>query len=161
MKITQTESQLQEQVAQYLRSKYPDVLFHSDFGSGVKLTPGQAVRQKKQNGGRRAWPDLFIAEPVINTDLIGGRERVGVLNAPVDWNVGVYLNSRIWFGLFIELKREGTRLTKKNGEWASQHIKEQAGVLQKLRHRGYVAEFAVGFDDAKKMIDDYLGGANE
>ena len=57
-----TEAQLQEQVADYLRLQYPDVLFHSDFGSGIKLTPGQAARQKRQNGGRRAWPDMFIAE---------------------------------------------------------------------------------------------------
>ena len=56
------ESDLQAQVADYLRLQYPDVLFHSDFGSGVRLTPSQAVKQKRQNGGRRAWPDMFIAE---------------------------------------------------------------------------------------------------
>ncbi len=56
-----TESDLQSQVADYLRLQYPDVMFHSDFGSGIKLTPGQAAKQKRQNGGRRAWPDMFIA----------------------------------------------------------------------------------------------------
>lgn len=57
------ESTLQCHVADYLRLQYPHVLFHSDFGAGLKLTPGQAAKQKRQNGGRRAWPDLFIAEP--------------------------------------------------------------------------------------------------
>lgn len=64
MRYTQTEAQLQIQVADYLKSQYPTVLFHSDYGSGVKLTMAQAAIQKRQNGGRRAWPDLFVAEPI-------------------------------------------------------------------------------------------------
>ena len=60
-------------------------------------------------------------------------------------------------GLMIELKREGTRLVKKNGELvANEHIREQAALLDELRQRGYVAEFACGFDEAKEIIDEYL-----
>lgn len=128
-----SEAELQKQVATYIRMQYPDVVFHSDFGSGVKLNYKQAVMQKIQNGGRRAWPDMFIAEPQPH-----GR----------DW----------YHGLFIELKKEGTRLKKKNGEWASDHIAEQYDVLDRLRFRGYKAEFAVGWDEAINLIDDYLGG---
>ena len=130
------ESDLQVQIADYLRLQYPDVLFHSDFGSGVKLTVGQAMKQKRQNGGRRAWPDMFIAEPVPRC-IDGGWHH--------EYN-----------GLFIELKKDGTRIKKKNGEWASDHIAEQADVLDRLEFRGYKAEFAVGFDEAKKLIDEYL-----
>lgn len=61
-------------------------------------------------------------------------------------------------GLFIELKKDGTHLKKKNGDWATEHIAEQAKTLEDLRARGYCAEFAVGFDEAKKLIDEYLGG---
>lgn len=125
------ESDLQIMVADYLRLRYPNVLFHSDFGSGIKLTMGQAAKQKRQNGGRRAWPDMFIAEP-----------------------------TKKYSGLFIELKKEGTRLQKKNGEWATPHIEEQAKVLMQLDDKGYMAKFARGFDEAKKIIDDYLGGTN-
>lgn len=60
-------------------------------------------------------------------------------------------------GLMIELKKDGTRLKKKNGDWASEHIAEQAEVLAELDKRGYMAVFAVGFDEAKKIIDEYLG----
>ena len=132
-----TEAELQQQVADYIRLQYPNTLFHSDFGSGIKLTMGQAVKQKRQNGGRRAWPDMFIAEP---------RPRRGD-------------NGRVreWHGLFIELKREGTRLIKKNGDWASEHIAEQNEVLDQLEDKGYMAEFAVGFDHAKEVVDNYLG----
>ena len=143
------ESDLQVTVADYLRLQYPNVLFHSDFGSGIKLTIGQAAKQKRQNGGRRAWPDMFIAEPLDGlTD-----ERVSEFHG--SWREAGPS------GLFIELKKDGTHLKKKNGEWASDHIAEQAEVLEKLRKRGYVAEFACGFVEAKTIIDEYLGGINE
>jgi hypothetical protein len=121
------ESDLQAQVADYLRLRYPDVQFHSDYGSGLKLTKGQAMKQYRQNGGRRGWPDLFVAEP-----------------------------SKDCSGLFIELKKSGTRLKKKDGTWASSHLEEQNEVLNKLQRKGYAAYFAVGFEEAKEIIDDYL-----
>jgi hypothetical protein len=124
-----SEAELQKQIAICLTIQYPDVIFHSDFGSGVKLTPWQARLQKTQNGGRRAWPDMFIAEPK-----------------------GKY------HGLFIELKKEGTRLHKKDGSFASEHIAEQQAVLEELSEKGYKAEFAIGYEQALNLIDDYLGG---
>lgn len=123
------EAELQKQVAIYIRMQYPDVIFHSDFGSGAKLSPWQARMQRIQNGGRRAWPDMMIAEPIGN-----------------------------YHGLFIELKREGARLKKQNGEWASSHIAEQNIMLNELSNKGYKAEFAIGFEQALDLIDDYLGG---
>lgn len=78
------EADLQVAVARYLTIRYPNVMFHSDFGSGIKMTKGQAIKQKRQNGGRRGWPDMFIAESNMQPDGRGS------------------------FGLFIELKKEGT-----------------------------------------------------
>lgn len=133
-----TELELQAQVADYIRLKYPSVIFHSDFGSGIKLTMGQAIRQKRLNGGRRSWPDMFIAETIT-----------------VKKNDGT---CEVLSGLFVELKREGTRIFKKDGRLVSDaHIREQFDMLEQLRQRGYKAEFACGFDEAKKIIDEYLG----
>lgn len=148
------ESDLQILVADYIRIKYPKVLFHSDFGSGIRLTKGQAIKQKRQNGGRRGWPDLFIAEPkhIWDTDKTLG-VRIGFAD-----NGETVLYSQIVAGLFIELKKDGTRLYKKDGSWATEHIAEQAETLQALKDRGYEAYFAVGFKEAKKIIDEYLGG---
>lgn len=129
-----SESNLQIMVADYLRLQYPDVLFHSDFGSGVRLTPSQASIQKRQNGGLRGFPDMFIAQPKVD---------------------GVYR----CYGLFLELKREDTKIFKKNGELvADAHIREQAEVLSRLTKLGYWAKFACGFNEAKQIIDEYLGG---
>lgn len=121
------EKTLHQQVADYLKLQYPGVLFHSDFGSGIKLTIGQASQQKRLQSGR-AWPDIFIAEPR------GGKH-----------------------GLFLELKRQGTIVVLKNGQLtANPHIREQYEVLMELIRRGYVADFAVGFEASTKAIDQYL-----
>ena len=125
-----SEAMVHQNVADYLALQYPDVLFHTDFGSGIKLTIGQATKQKRLNGGRRAWPDLFIADD-------GGRKALG---------------------LFIELKKDGERIHKKDGTPASDHIAEQEAVGIELMKRGYKFEFGVGFEATKKIIDNYLGG---
>lgn len=123
-----TELELQAQVADYIRLQYPSVIFHSDFGSGIKLTMGQAIKQKRLNGGRRSWPDMLLAEPKSD-----------------------------YHALFIELKREGTRIYKKDGTLVSDgHIREQYDMLEQLRQRGYAANFACGFDEAKALIDRYM-----
>ena len=131
-----TELELQAQVADYIRLQYPNVLFHSDFGSGIKLTMGQAAKQKRLQGGRRAWPDMFIAK---QRTLASDGDKY------------------YYAGLFIELKKDGVRLQKKNGDGANDHIKEQAEVLDELCKNGYAATFAIGFYEAKKIIDEYLG----
>ena len=59
---------------------------------------------------------------------------------------------------FIELKPEGTKLYKLNGEPVNDHIAEQLEYLLELRKRGYCIAFGVGFDNVKKIIDDYLNG---
>lgn len=131
------ESEIQAQVADYLRLRYPDVLFHSDFGSGIKLTMSQAVKQKRLNGGRRAWPDMFIAKPKLGFDRDG--------------------QPFYQHGLFLELKRDGTKILRKDGKVvADEHIREQMKILQHLTRLGYRAQFAVGFEQAKQIIDSYM-----
>lgn len=137
-----SEADLQVQVADYIRLQYPDVIFHSDYGSGIKLTMGQAIKQKRQNGGRRAWPDMFIAEPIYE-EIEAWKPIKGYMK---------------YAGLMIELKKDGTKIfTKKGTLVANEHIREQFDMLEQLRRKGYVAEFACGFDEAKEIIDNYLG----
>lgn len=131
------EFELYTLVAQYLQVRYPDVIYRFDLAADMKLTPGQARRHKTLHP-RRGYPDLFIAEPQPRC-IDGGWDQE-------------------WHGLFIELKKDGTRLKKRNGEWASEHIAEQNEMLERLEFRGYAAHFAIGFDEAKKIIDNYLGG---
>lgn len=123
------EYQICKDIAIYLWMQYPKVIFHFDL-AGLNLSRAQAGMMKAIQGGR-GWPDLFIAEPKH------------------------FVNAH-YLGLFLELKAEGTRLCNKSGMPATPHINEQYKCLAKLRTRGYLAEFVVGFDEAKKEIDYYL-----
>lgn len=134
------EEEIHLRVCDYLRKNYPDVLFRTDFSSGMKMTPGQAAKHKKFQKSR-AWPDLFIA-------------KSGVVRFKDDNNDLIFLRN----GMFLELKADGVKLYKKNGEMvANKHYQEQAEMLKKLRDEHYYAEFAIGYEDAIKQIHEYLG----
>lgn len=136
------EEEIHLRVCDYLRKNYPDVLFRTDFSSGMKMSPGQAAKHKKFQKSR-AWPDLFIAKSTMKIEYnhYAGEQ---------------FLNG--YTGLFIELKAEGTKLYKKNGEMvANKHYQEQAEMLERLHSSGYKAEFAVGYDQAIQIITEYLG----
>lgn len=144
-----SEENLHQQVVDYLQLQYPGIMFRTDFAAGIKMTPGQAVKHAKLQSGR-AWPDLFIAAPMYKDEVAD------------------------FYGLFIELKKEGTKLVRekdakqvlkgdhgeirKKGDWWDRHIEEQAEVIQYLKLNGYCATFAVGFEAAKEVIDKYLDG---
>ena len=121
-----SERTLHRAVCDYLRYRYKDVIFNSDLSGATKLTMGQAVAMKALRSNR-GFPDLSIYEPR-----------------------GSY------HGLFIELKMEGTKLYNKLGLPATPHIGEQFDCLVELRQRGYKAEFACGYNEAKDILDDYL-----
>ena len=120
-----------KQVATYLRLQYPKVIYHFDL-AGLNLSKAQSGMMKSIQGGR-GFPDLFIAEPKVMED-------------------------HICHGLFLEIKKKGTKIRTRHGELVSDpHIREQYTMLQKLEAKGYMALFACGFMDSKKFIDTYLG----
>lgn len=124
-----SEIDLYEQIAQWMNLKHPDVLYHFDL-SGV-WTPSHKQRNLYGRLNKRAWPDLFIAHPCPT--MIGVK------------------------GLFLELKKDGVKLYKSDGTLrANPHHAEQYAMLVTLRVEGYMAMFAVGFDEATKIIDNYL-----
>ena len=126
-KATLKESDIHTQVCKYIKAQYPKIIFLSDFGAGIKMTDGMARRQVAQKSNH-SFPDLMIFEP-----------RNG------------------FHGLFIELKRDIDSLYNKNGLFKkSEHIENQINCLMELCELNYYAVFACGFDEAKKIIDNYL-----
>lgn len=125
-RITKREADLHQQVVNYLKYQYPNVLFRTDFAAGIKMSIGQAVKHKALQKCR-AWPDIFIAQPAGQ-----------------------------WYGLFIELKKEGVKLEKKDGTPATPHISEQVEMMYSLIDLGYYCEICPGFDHAKAVIDSYM-----
>lgn len=96
--------------------------------SGIKLSIGLATKLKNLKS-HRGIPDWFC--PIA---------------------------SRGYTGLFLELKKPGIKLKKRDGNWKSEHLKEQSDMIDSLKEEGYFASFAIGFDQAKELIDWYLGG---
>lgn len=150
-----TEHQLYEMIARYLQMQYPDVLYRFDLAADLKLTVGQAAKHKRLHP-KRGWPDMFIAKSKVITLVKRSDEEGGS-------------TIQIRFGLFLELKKDGETLcpgprAKKrfksidDKEYKTEHLMEQADMLHALRKAGYKAEFACGFDEAKRIIDEYLGG---
>lgn len=123
------EHDIYKMIADYLRYQYPTVIYRFDLAADLKLTMGQASKHKRLQR-YRGYPDLFIAEPK-----------------------GAY------HGLYLEIKKDGVRIFKQDGTLVSdEHIREQFDMLADLRQHGYAAEFAIGFEGAKKLIDDYMKG---
>jgi hypothetical protein len=94
--------------------------------SGIRLTMGQAKKAMRMRS-KDKLPDMIILEPR-----------------------GCYT------GLCLELKKEGTTVFKRDGEPYAGQIAEQYKTLQKLGRKGYYTRFAVGFDNAKQIIDNYM-----
>lgn len=124
------EYQIYLSISKYLKLQYPKVVFRFDM-AGNNLSIAAANKNKAIQGGR-GWADLFIAEPRKD------------------------INGFIYHGLFIEVKKTGTKIHKKDMTCTTPHIAEQKEMLLKLRERGYFADFGIGFDDCKRVIDNYL-----
>ena len=125
-----TEADLYEQVEKWIATHYPSVLRHWDL-SGV-WTPSHKIRNLYGRLNGRGWPDLLILKPVSYEG--------------------------IWYpGLALELKRDGTKIYKKDGTPANEHVAEQLAAIARLREEGYIADITVGFDETVETIGSYLG----
>lgn len=94
--------------------------------SGVKLNMGVAIKVKNLKSCR-GFPDIFVLQPNKN-----------------------------FKGLFIELKKSGQKLFKKDGSYKSEHLQEQSEVIKRLNDLGYLATFCIGYDNAIEVINNYL-----
>jgi hypothetical protein len=63
--------------------------------------------------------------------------------------------SKGYHGMAIELKAKN--IYKKDGSlYKDEHLEDQQRTIDQLNKLGYKATFAVGFDEARNLIDDYL-----
>lgn len=115
------EKLLAKRISNYLQTTYPNTIFRFDLSADMKLSIGQATRNKELHGiFNRGYPDLFIAK---------------CMNG--------------FGGLYVELKATN-KLTK------SKHTDEQSIIHQQLTLSGYKVAFTFGYDDTKRVIDEYL-----
>ena len=113
-------------IADYLRLQYPSVVFLSE-SSGVRTTPGLAKKLKRTRSNHTHL-DLYILEP-----------------------------KKGYHALILELKAKDI-YQKKNPELflKSDHVNDQDRTIKMLNKKYYKACFAIKFDQAKQIIDEYL-----
>ena len=126
-------SEYQEQciVADYLRKRWPDVLFTATLG-GVRVSIGAAVKLKKQ-GYLKGVPDLLICKTIHQTIMRCNNGEVYKVNGTP--------------GLVIEMK------VKKGGVVSD----DQKRVLKQFQDEGWKALVCHGADEAIRAIEEYLG----
>lgn len=61
-------------------------------------------------------------------------------------------------GLMIENKKFGTKLFKVDGQFASEHYRNQYITHQKLIQAGYAVYFAVGISNAIEILESFICG---
>ena len=127
--MARPEEQLHFQVATYLKMRYPKVIFLSE-ASGARVSMGLALKLKKMRSAHTHL-DVYILQPKL------------------------VQNEQLYCGLILELKAKN--IFKKDGTLLkSDHLDDQQKTIDLLNERGYMACFACGFDEAKKIIDNYL-----
>jgi len=127
-----TEEKEQAQLLKWFKMQYPYVRFNGNL-RGIKLTIGQAKKLKAMQD-KRGHPDMMFYKHF-------------------DDGINHYI------GLAIELKRTGTKLIKNDGGFYSTnkaHRLEQLSYLNDLSKQGWCVCFCVGFEEAKKVIEEYM-----
>ncbi len=114
-------------IEHYIQPKYPSMRMIVNPFSSLKM-PAYLMARMKKLGFKRGQPDIMIT----------------------------YNNGRN-YGLAIELKKLGEKVFRKDGSLRkSQHLERQSNYLYDLERNGWVAEFAIGFDEARNLIDRYF-----
>jgi len=67
----------------------------------------------------------------------------------------IFKPSEYYHGLFLEVKTK--RPYKKDGDlFSNEHLQEQSNMINRLMGLGYYAKFVWSFNQATKIIDDYM-----
>ncbi len=126
--MAKKEETLHIQVCTWLKIQYPKLIWVSDYAAGIRLSIGQAVKAKKMRSSK-GLPDIMIFKGHKHSN-----------------------------GLFVELKTTSPYLKDGFTLKKDEHLWQQDQIHQRLREEGYHAGFAVGFDEATRVITTFLEG---
>lgn len=136
------EERIQMAFCKFVKKQYPDIIFSCDLASGLHL-PQHIGKMHKQMRSSRAQCDFSSPEPMHG-----------------------------YYGFFLELKKDRDEVYKKDGGFKKQtkkiknsrgivieeydHIEEQWNMIQKLRSKGYWADFGLGLQDSIDKFREYM-----
>ena len=128
---TELESKVQERCVSLIRLINPFAHIIVNEQSRRAQTVGQAMKAQKA-GFVSGQPDIIVIRQCYDHD-----------------------NGRILQGMFLELKRDKTRILKKDGTYASETISEQAHYFEKYG-KDFYCNFGIGYDHAEKIIQKFF-----
>ena len=136
------EDTLHVAICEYLELQYPKVLFYHTPNEGKK-SPFERFKASKLRM-LSGVSDLVIVEP--------------------KWKVHEDWDELLYHGLYLEIKAKTQVISPKQGKVSFKIGKtsdNQKAFMEKVNARGYLAVVAEGFEQAKQILDDYLGSTTE
>lgn len=120
------EEGIQIKLFEYLAKKHPNVVALSE-PSGLRVSQGMAKKLKRMRSAD-VHLDVYILQP-----------------------------TQKYAGLILELKAKDIfKKTNPSQLLANKHHQDQLATINKLNKLGYYATFAIGYDQAVNVIEDYL-----
>jgi hypothetical protein len=72
-------------------------------------------------------------------------------------DITIFHANNKYHALLIELKKTGEKLYKKDGiTFKTEHLEQQNKVHKELLKLNFYTTFAIGFEEAKNIIDNYF-----
>lgn len=154
-----------------MKIDYTDPLSQYRSGKTAKVVTEQELAEQKAKREQShqlefcKWIKHTYPEIRFRSDMQAGQKRSGYMQNLVDildpfsgWpDVSIWVNRGSYCGLHIEMKRENSGTFLKDGTLSkSKHVQDQAEMHAFLRSIGYKVEIAEGFEEAKRIFEEYL-----
>lgn len=150
-RVVKHEQNEQLALCDWLKKTFPDVHFRSDTGSGAFNSRYEKNLHSRQQSSD-SEPDImiFAARKGYHALLIELKRTGFDLRMKRDGRaIRVYKDSK------GRITGRDYKIRQK-GDWVSLHIEKQAKCLEDYNKIGYLARFAVGLENAKKLICWYF-----
>lgn len=122
----------------------------------------KVIRHTETNEHRRVcqyistkYPDVFYQSDYFSFLSHKLRMSLGVMRKKLSPDLFIAKRSGQYSGLYLEMKASNKTMYTKKGEIVSD-LRDQSKVLEALKKEGYAAYFAAGYNEAVRIIDEYL-----
>lgn len=140
-----TESQEQKKLMKWIETYHPELWEVTFHVPNERKRSGRQIGDAIAMGLRSGVPDVFIDHPLEDV-CKAKKDQLYRLYANGYPDLSINTRRNGYHGLRIELKRsDGGRLSQPQRKW-----------LERLNSRGYLAVCCHGFEEAKKVIEDYV-----
>jgi hypothetical protein len=121
------------------------------------MRPEEQIHFQISDYLRLQYPKVFFISEAsgIRVSMGMSKKLKRMRSSHVHLDIYILYPNKNHHGLILELKAQ--KIHKKDGElFNNEHLRDQALTIKKLNKLGYKASFATSFNEAKKLIDEYM-----